>query len=225
MPQPLKAKVYDPESILDIIDDFVSGGLEQGEIGSLGWNFTGETPERYGTALPEHPGIVCIVTTNVVNNYTSLHLTTPAYDFLIRFDKEWELTFIARLLYNTNIRVFLGAMVDFREVPDDEDRAGFEFDTSLGDTNWMMCTGDSVASTRMDSGIAVVGGSTFYKLKIKNLVTSYEFYIDGVLKGTISTTLPYIDIGQVGLRVETLTTAVRLLSIDFFRWRQAGITR
>lgn len=223
---PTEIDAYDPEAILDIIDDFVSGANTDGQVGSLGWSIGGTVGS--GDSPQNHPGQYALQTTATIGNRSYLVLQPPTTRKVIRYQDEWEITFIVQIPLAAsieNVRVFAGVIANVNAEPGDQDRAGFEFDTSVngGDTNWMLCTGEGAASTRVDSGIAMAG-MTWYKLKVKKLATNYEFYIDGVLKGTLSTNLPNTDM-NIGMSLETLAEAIKYFRIDFFRWKQAGITR
>lgn len=68
---------------------------------------------------------------------------------------------------------------------------GFRFSTPAGDSNWKTVSGDgTTGNTVNDSGVAVVG-DTRYVFRIKfPTPTSVEFYINGVLVQTHTTTLP-----------------------------------
>lgn len=214
---------HDPESLLDIVDDFVSGHIESGEIGSLGWSSLGAQING-APSETNHPGIYTVYTLAEANNRNTLFLPDSGIREVLLFPDLWEMTFIVKTEASiADLVLFIGAIDSINAAPGNQDRAGFEFDTSQPDTNWMMCTGDGAASTRTDSGIALAV-TTFYKLKIKKLATNYEFYIDGTLKGTLSTNLPNTNF-CIGLSVETLAVAAKYLAIDFFRWRQTGITR
>lgn len=68
--------------------------------------------------------------------------------------------------------------------------AFFGFRCFVGvDTNWQCYAGNGATHTIVDSGVAVVSG-TFARFRITKVGSSLLFYVNGVLKATISTNLP-----------------------------------
>lgn len=57
------------------------------------------------------------------------------------------------------------------------------------DTNWQCFCGTGAAQTVVDSGVAIVSG-TFVRLRVKKVGSSLLYYVNGILKATISTNLP-----------------------------------
>ena len=63
------------------------------------------------------------------------------------------------------------------------------FEVQAGGTHFNTVTNDGVARTRIETGVSFQFDH-WYKLEIRNLGTSWEFYVDDVLVSTHTTTLP-----------------------------------
>jgi hypothetical protein len=211
----------DPADVMDEVDDFINGTTTSGQVGKLGWSYSGNLD--YGFPIPGHPGVFYLYTNAVANSKAALWFLGLVTSSILNPDDNNDLTFIFDP-YGTGGRIiFVGAMRFFSSSPGNKDRVGFEYNTGLGDTNWMLVTGDGASSTRIDSGVAVAGG-TFIKLRVVYDGSSYSFYINDVLKGTISTTKPDTNL-QVGFYVETLAADSAEIDPDFFRWKITGLGR
>jgi len=209
-----------PESRLDISDDFITGSLTTGTVGALSWQFVGISATQY-PSFANHPGIFGISTTAVPNNRAYLFHGATNKD-LLRAADLWEKTFIIYAPLVTAVKFFFGAIDDISAATTNQHKAGFEFNSAT-DAFWMMCTGSGAAETRTATNIAPVL-MTFYKLKIKRIAGGFEFYIDDVLKGTVTLTLPANAL-TFGIQTETLDAASKEIRVDFFHLKLPGITR
>ncbi len=218
--RPAEEDAYAPESVLDIFDDFISGSLVSGGVGSLGWNYSADAVLTAQAA--NHPGIIYIRTTAVLNNRAYMYLLKSVSENILIYTDLYEVTFIVKIP-TADAKVFIGVIDNISAAPGNQSRAGFEFDTGVPDTYWMMCAGDGAAPTRTATDIAP-NSMVYYKLKVKKLTTNYEFYIADILKGTLTTNLPSANL-NIGVSIETLEEDKNKLYVDFFRLKQAGITR
>ena len=212
---------HDPVTIMDIREDFITGRIGTGQLGTMGWMYSGGQSPTVLASYGNHPGIIRFATNAALNNRCVVfHLGTT--EKILLHTALFELTFIFKLVSIANVRVFFGAIDSIANAPGNRDRAGFEFDTT-GDTYWMKCCGDGSASTRTATDIAVAQES-MYKLKIARTGSGFDFYVNGVNKGTVTGNLP--NTGLVyGFSIETLTTSARLVDMDFARIYLPGISR
>jgi hypothetical protein len=121
----------------------------------------------------------------------------------------------------TSDTAFVGAMDAMATAVGNQDRYGFEYIDS-SDTYWMMVTGTGSASTRTATDITVVA-NTWYTLRVVRTATGVDYYINGVSKGSITTTLPDTAL-NFGFHIQTNTTVAKYLQCDFFRMT-LGVTR
>lgn len=94
-----------------------------------------------------------------------------------------------------DLRIWIGAHNDGAIGTDTPGTSGidglvFRYSTPAGDTNWMAGSFDGASQTFTDTGIAVAV-DTRYVMRIKVVSTSsVEYYINGTLVATLTTTLP-----------------------------------
>ncbi len=211
----------DPVAIMDIREDFISGKITDGLLGTMGWMYAGGAAPTVLGSYADHPGIIRFATTGALNNRAiAFHLGTTAN--LLLHTSLFELTFIFKLVSNALVRVFFGAIDNIANAPGNQDRAGFEFDTGL-DANWTMCCGDGGASTRTATGIAVTA-ETMYRLRIARTATGFDFYVNGVYTGTVAANLPNTEL-VYGFSIEALVALAKIVDMDFARIYLPGITR
>lgn len=208
------------EKILNLTDDFMSGSLEDGEVGSLGWGFTVTGAVTRVASAANHPGILKLATGATTNNTAYMFPSATSSDSLILPTDLWEQTFIVYLDTIANIRIQIGANTNIASEATNY-QAYFGFDTST-DTYWMMC---SAGATQSRVATDVTPGNAWYKLKIKRTAAGVEFYINDVLKGTETTKVPVSLNMTYGLYIKTLAEAAAYVSIDFSNLTLPGITR
>jgi hypothetical protein len=210
----------DPVATIDINDEFLSGLLTTGNIGDLGWGFTGTAP-TYIASVANYPGIRQLPTTATSGNISALWLGSAHNNDVIQFNDYCDFTYIVRLPDITSNTAFVGAMDAMGTAVGNQDRYGFEYIDS-SDTYWMIVTGNGSASTRTATNVTVAT-NTWYKLRIVRNGSGVTYYIDGVSKGTINTTMPDTPL-SFGFHVQTNTTTAKYLQCDFFRMT-LGVTR
>ncbi len=213
----------DPVANPDLIDDFMCATYEAGEIGELGWSALGSGSQSPNPGDDNHPGAYMIMASAGAS--FSLYQGTSYSANVIRPNDLWTLTFIVRLDLTTvtDVIYFIGVMDNMYNTPGNQDRYGFEFDTSLGDGFWAMVTGSGFASTRSPSTV-VPAASTWYKLKVVRTLAGVDYYIDDVGMGSIALTLPDTDM-NIGGQVRAIGASSRRLDFDFVRMQMFGLVR
>jgi hypothetical protein len=195
------------------VDEFLTGNLATGSVGSLGWQFTTTAP-TVTASVALHPGIRRINTSATSGNVNAFWPSGAANNDLIQFDEQWDSTYVVSIPTITTVEVFCGAMDAMTTAVGNQDRYGLAFNPATS-AFWRMTTGNGSTSTSTNTNVTVVAG-TWYALRVVRTATGVDFYIDGTLKGSISTTLPDTAL-SFGPCVQTLTTAARNLDVDFFR--------
>ena len=203
----------DPVTNINLVDEFMGGSLEAGEVGNLGWSFTTTAP-TVTASVASHPGIRRINTSATSGNVNAFWTGAAANNDLIRFDEQWDFNFIVSIPTITTVEVFCGAIDATTTAVGNQDRYGLAFNPATS-AFWRMTTGNGSSSTSTDTNVTVVAG-TWCALRIVRTATGVDYYIDGALKGSISTTLPDTAL-SFGACVQTLTTVARNLDVDFFR--------
>ena len=169
------------ESHTYALEEFVSGGINSGTFGALGWSATDEAGITYIPAEQDHPGILRMHPT--ATGLSSLFLsssfvTDPADDF--------ELRFIVRpgtLVGLTSFRVGLGDYLPNAPI------SGIYFEKNLASINWQIITIDGPTVSTIDSGI-LFNPTSWYNLKIKRNGTGLSFSINGIPFDPLNNDIP-----------------------------------
>lgn len=212
--------VKTPETTVTLWDEFASGLLTTGNIGNLGWGFTGTAPTVIAT-VANHPGIRRIPTTTSSGNISTIWLGGAQNTDLVLYTDYCDLTYIVRMTDVTSDTAFVGAMDSMSTAVGNQDRYGFEYIDS-SDTYWMMVTGNGSSSTRTATSVTVAI-NTWYKLRVVRNGSSVNYYIDGVSVGSVNTTLPDTSL-NIGMQIQTNTTVAKYLQVDYFGMT-LGVTR
>lgn len=214
-----------PETLIDLKDDFIGGSIESGEIGKLGWSFTGTNAVvAHTTASTNNPGIKNIATEAVINSPAILMLSNGVTDTSFIPSLLFDVTFIVNLPSVVDTKVRIGVSDDWTNYTNSTRGAWFVFNTGGTDeisstTKWATVTRTAGATTFNNTTIAdVSAGTTIYKLRIvRTSSTAIDFYIAGVLMFTHSTNLPSAAV-LPGIFVESLAASTsKGINIDYFR--------
>lgn len=220
------------KAVLSLVDDFMSGKSADGQIGQLGWNlFTSNGAlNNCGYILAEsihHPGIFRLQSLAVNNDYATLSLFP---DNLQKFftgimTQKWELTFVFRLvdITSVHIRVGLAGGATLLDPATMNHFAGLRFSTASGDTTFKFLSRSAGVDTVVDTGIAV--DTLWHSLRIRCEGDSkIKVRFDSGNEVTISTNIPVPDLAPVAT-IQTLTTVVKSLHVDYFNMLLKGLVR
>ncbi len=164
-------------------DDFGSGAANStGNVGDLGWNFTG-TGTNTQTGAAGRPGIwqlVSIATSNT-NAYACFQACgTPFIDA----DDHFEFRVIFRIPTITNATVRFGLLSTNADDPTD----GIYFErcdtvnggcATSGETTWFTVVRSASAETRVNTSVTVSAG-TWYNAMVRRNGTTIEFYNNNI---------------------------------------------
>jgi hypothetical protein len=213
---------------LVIRDDFTGGhrpfGFEQGTIGETGW-LDDRSGDADGSVFgiqgeDNHPGIIRLSTGLTSQNIVCIYrgqnnsaatvtngVATPNdIDYI-----EWVVRLPATITSAT-FRVGLFENI----ITSAGGTTGLFFTLSPStDATWHIEARNASVSTNQDTGITGVA-NTWYKLVMRRVsTTSFEFFINDVSGGTITTNVPTTTSVQIGASVENLTAADRTFDVDF----------
>jgi hypothetical protein len=209
-------------------EDFLSGLVATGSIGSLGWAFTGNCGTlAYNATTPitlghDHPG-----TFNILSGATSGHIC------ILQQSTNKTITVAAEDVIKTNA-VITGTLnnVIYRtgftnqgttSTTQPTSGAWWEADNTT-DTNWRYCYANSGAATCADNtnGTPTITANSWVKLEIR-IVSSTA--IDFIYNGTkVSLTGITFDSGATNKLTPTMacgnrTAASQTCIVDYFQWR------
>jgi hypothetical protein len=209
----------DPLYQLEILDEFVNGGAESGEIGELGWSFS--SAGTAGTvnnqaAEKRHYGLIRIACGAASASVQALHLGGVAADVVLNADDIHRSIAIIRLgstitSSKTRFGFFLSAVGVGTAITD-----GIYFEYTSSDGLWHgVCRVGSV-ETRINGPTAVL--SQWEKLEIYRLSDgSVDFFISDLNIGNISTNVP-ADVGlNTVFAIEATSAAAKNFDVDYFR--------
>lgn len=203
-------------------DEFLGGGTELGEQGSLGWFNTAAGTAVYTTVAngsAGHVGIIELQTGTTSANAHGMQLGQSATNGIARAQDVRHLAFLVAIPTITTVTVRIGFAQDASSATHGTDGYWFEFDAAAN-ANWRVNTrAGGVSGTIADTGVAVTAGNWYLLEVFYNSSSDLQFYINGVQRATFSANIPTTVVGAPSFRVITNTTAARNLRIDWFRMR------
>jgi hypothetical protein len=203
---------------INLFDNFFGGSTEAGEVGNLGWVFTGTgvTGSVQNSEATEY-GIFRLSTGITINTIGRLHLGNGATTLLFDPAALFDFTFKFRLQSVTLEEFRVGLLSDFSGAPPAEG-IYLEFDvaSAVTTTEWVCVTNDLGPVTATDTNVTVVA-DTWYTLRLVRTTTGVQFYLNGVL---VCTHLNAEDIPtgfqNIGFQLETTSAADRTFDVGRF---------
>lgn len=206
--------------VVSFVDEFALGSTTDNNIGDLRWNMTQDVAatNTIQASVTDHPGIIRLVTSTTNGNETRIHFNNTTTGSSIMANQTAEFTWIVRVPTITSIRIKLGIAQDAAD-----DTAGtfgtngvwFEF-VSAANANWRCYTrSGGTSSTALNTTVAVVANDWYVLRAVRNGTANWEFFVNDVSRGTITTNLPTTAVNVVAI-VATATNAARNLDIDYF---------
>ena len=223
-----------PETKLTIIDDFIGGSTETGEVGESNWIVVaGALTTTSG--LLNHPGIKNLDTGASINTITALALGASSAAPQFDADENFDSTYIIRTSSDlTSQEIRIGALAGNWTTNPAVTGVWFLYDSAgtsadvdgLADSTHWLCVsaiGSVYTATAVTSQTVAV--STWYKFRIRRLsATEIQFFINDVSVCTHSTDNPTTSI-QSGFQIENLVAATRNIDIDYFKLSISGMSR
>ena len=209
--------------VVDETDEFLNFGQEDGELGDLGWHFTGGGTTSVGNsdqAVADHPGIISLHTGATTNNTARMHLGNKVDTVVVspsELDRMvWIVQIQATPINNMNFR--MGLCSDFSTVSTGGiDVVCIDYTASVS-PNWRCFTRKAGTETRTTTTVPV-NALGWYKLEIvRTSGGDFQFYINDVLVATHSTNQPIVML-NVGVMITNSTGADKILIVDYFRMK------
>lgn len=160
-------------------DDFVSGGSLSGQIGALGWLFSGGTTSVAIAAEQGRPGIVRRSTSAAINTITATYhgftqVYRPAWNIRIQFQ--------SRLNDIADLNAYIGLMTSTVTNPP---QWGAYFHRLAGGANWSIAIGNNTGL--LITPTTAVVDTAFHKYEVRLTGgTLAEFYYDNTFVGSLS---------------------------------------
>ena len=205
-----KSALYPFHNVIELQDDFLTGGVSSGTLGSLGWFMAGGTNTGVAGEAGA-PGIFRKETSAVINTFGALLLsgTQTAIDAASLHDSLWR----ARLNTNdANTAVRIGYSNTCTVNPTN----GYYFEKAAADTNWFAVTNNGGVTTRTDTGIAV--DTNFHYFYVVKQSASVLYSIDSGAFTTITTNIPATD-EQPCAQITNTAAANKTIDFDYFQLR------
>ena len=188
-------------------DEFIGGLTTSGSIGKQGWVHDGGTATITTSATTNSPGAIDFThTTAGASRLLCLKdcaANTGVFDFSYNFDTTVIVSFPTCCTPGY-------LMYSLYDNPANTNKIGF---SSNNTSSWhAQCTGCAGSPVNLN---VTINANTWYKLRIKKTGTSVEFYIDDVLKTTLTTTAAG-DFAPIFLL--NWDTTQRTMSIDYWNF-------
>lgn len=212
----------DPTVAPYLVDEFLFGSGEAGEVGDLGWNFTGGS---CSVIVPEagHPGVTARFTGTTANARDSMYTGTSGAVLPIRFDQFDRLTWIIKpATADADFKLRFGLSSDFTsETP----AAGVYFERLASETSWYGVTRSASAEGRTAALAAF--SADWVRLDLRRVdVDTVAFSVNGGAEVELSTNVPAASESlAVGNHIVPTTTTSRQVRMDFFSLRLLAQTR
>jgi len=212
----------DPRRFSILVDDFVGGSTETGEVGQLGFNIkqiagdSGPDVDVITTAsvVLGRPGVVQLntgATTPAAADEGALYLQGA-----VALDASTQPVYLAagvRFPSVASVEFNFGLFATAVNAGRDSDSVTIELDTSAS----TKLTGVSVASntaSSVDLGVTAAA-NTWYTLEIIATSSWVGFYVDGDFLGELTSNIPTAALVP-GFKVATEANAEKSVQIDFF---------
>ena len=214
--------VADPTVAQSFSDDFMTGSVETGEIGQLGWSFTNGSITK-PTGIQNHPGIIRHTGSTTANQVCSFHTGNSANEQICRFDEWSEATFVfaEAAASQTDMTLQLGI---FSALGNLAPSHGVYLEIRPADSNYFFVSRNGGTETRTDSGIART--TNWIKVKMRKSGANVIFNINGGSDVTLSSNVPdAADTICVGKQSAQTGTTARNIDLDWISFKLVAITR
>lgn len=220
----LSSSFYDYRTMLALQDDFVSGASSNGTIGTLSWFTSGGSSSGVATgSAGGRPGVLRRDCSAVGGTVACLLLSGTQGQIVLTYNQ--KVLWICRLNQvdgNTICRI---GMTSSGTV-DPINGSGAFFEKAAADTNWFcVCYAGGVASTRVNTGLAIDTNFHDFMIEVRALGTIYDFYLDGVLVGSITVGIPTVVMQPATQITNNSAAAAKTLDHDYFQLVVTGISR
>jgi hypothetical protein len=223
----------DSESLM-ISDDFVTGQLTSGSIGSLNWNMQGSaacgTASQPAGSIP-NIGLFEVQTGASSGNTCGVTFATAGALGALGATNYWDMTWVFKVPATTNAGAYVGWSDSLTTVP--ANFAGFAFDTS-NSAAFRLCV--IVASTSTCDATTYTADTNFHRIhlwgqSLSGGTVTIRMQFDGnaavtfCTSGCTDTVTPTTNGVTPIAQAVTRTTSAQQLIIDYFAVRMMGLVR
>lgn len=207
--------ILNQPNLLQIVDDFVVGSIETGEIGTAGWNFTNGTV-AWINAINNEIGVIRRTSGGVINQVASMFLADTSSRNLFRYVAfERFVIWVRGVVVSADATYRVGI---FNDVAGNPTTTGIYFEKLSTDTNWFIVVRNAGTQQRIDTNL-VFNITTWARFSaVRKGDGNIDFFNDSVLLTTITAdnlNLPTIATGlNIGIQIIPTTTTARALDID-----------
>lgn len=197
-------------------DDFITGALTSGAIGSLGWSASGTVAV---TAITGRPGALNLSTGAVSGTVARLSLIGSTSPFIPTLNH--AVLFALRLNNNdANTTVRVGVTDNWTLNPAAN---GIYLEKLDADTNWFCVQRSASVQTRTDSGVAVTTNVDTFAYNRNS--SGVQFSINNVaVCGLQTLNIPTTGVGS-GFMIINSAAASKSLDVDYAQLIITGLTR
>lgn len=210
--------IYPYQSSIILQDDFLSGTVTSGSLGTLGWNASNGS-NSYIASETNHPGILRRDTSSASGTVATLQLYQGSsnaisgalprtYIFVVRLNNNDA---------NTTLRVG-----DANSVLGNPPSDGMYLEKLDADTNWFCITRTGSTQTRTDSGVAV--NTSFNTFMFNRSSTGVIFTINNAVACTHTTNVSSAGINPMMQGINSVA-ASKTYDIDYFQIVYTGLAR
>lgn len=194
-------------------DEFIAGLTTTGNVGALGWSLgAGSLATKNGETA--HPGIKTLSSGTTSGTIGRITLGGSATELTIVPGDISYIAFVVRPVSGTTtMSVRIGLLLSPSTSGEGSQGIYFAF-TPATSGNWRTITRDGAGITANTTNISYSTG-TWYFLEIRRSGSSYEFYINNVLRFTHTTNIP-TSVGVISLCIETNEAVAKTIDIDYF---------
>lgn len=212
----------DPITNPSLVEDFLPGSTEGGEVGTQGWS-TSATSSQQIPSESNHPGIFQLVTAATTSNIARVGLGSGGPGSMILPTDVSTFTWIIRPQTVTSVRIRAGILQDIGGSEGGTAGAYFELDTAES-TSWQVVTRQASTTTAATCS-GTVTAATWYKLAaVRNGSGNWEYSINGTLCATNTTNLP-TTAANFGSMIEAREAVAKTLEVDYAAIEFATLTR
>ena len=210
-----------PATTLDLFDDFVSGNTTTGQIGALGWMFSGGGLGVLA-AVAGRPGVLRRDTSATTNTYAYAHLRGGGVTIGILLGTDmFDVTWAFRLTQtdaNTQVRVGLSADPSLSPAA-----AGLYLEKLFADTSWFAVSRNASVETRTAS-VATAAGA-WVKVRLRRIdAATVGITVDSNPEITFTTNAPTVGL-QPFFSIANNVATLKSMDVDYFRIVIGGLNR
>ncbi len=202
-------------------EEFDSGTTTSGEIGNLGWNFTGDTPVSYPASTLNHPGIVGF--TGSLAIFSSLRLGFLGTTSVIFSMTSFQLRMILRPgVTGSNVNGVSAGLFDNAAVQSNVNSIYFNVQAPLGVNIWSAVACSATVCTFTNTGIQAIPDWTL--LMIELLPGSIVRYTVSNSTGTATVNIGPANVPSAALNLAFIAQGIdRQVQVDYASLCASGL--